>query len=164
MDKKHLIHIFFLLLLSLQSYAQLSFEDAIFPELATSGRALAMGNAFIAKVDDASAAFYNPAGLGTVRFGHFHLSNLHMEFNKGWSDLALKGKLEDFSGNFSKGLSIDGHRQLFGKKTGWYHEFTLSCYSQFNNSFTLVLVTWPHVGLKQRWVREQMINLSTQVD
>ena len=35
----------------------LVFEDAIFPELAVSGRALALGSAFISKVDDSSAPF-----------------------------------------------------------------------------------------------------------
>ena len=113
------IQILFLLGLSLNSHAKITFEDAIFPELATSGRALAMGNAFIAKVDDASAAFYNPAGLGTVRFGHFHLSNLHAEFNKGWFDLATKGRVNKFTNNISNGFSIDGYRKLLEKKPGY---------------------------------------------
>ena len=47
--------------------AALDFEDHSFPELVTSARALAMGNAYICKVDDSWSAFYNPAGLGTVR-------------------------------------------------------------------------------------------------
>ncbi len=118
MRKTFFIRIPFSLCLSFNSYAQVTFQDAIFPELATSGRALAMGNAFIAKVDDASAAFYNPAGLGTIRFGHFHLSNLYMEFNKGWFDLATKGKIKSFHKNVSKGFSVDGHRKLLMKKPG----------------------------------------------
>ena len=55
--------------------SQLGFEDAIFPELAVSGRALALGGAYISKVDDSSAPFYNPAGLGSVRDIKFHLKN-----------------------------------------------------------------------------------------
>ena len=50
--------------------------------------------AFIAKVDD-SQVFYNPAGLGTVRKTHFHLTNFHVEVNSGWSSLGFGGKLTD---------------------------------------------------------------------
>lgn len=93
-------------------------EDATFPELATSGRALAMGNAFIAKVDDATAAFYNPAGLGTVRYGHFHLSNFHVELNKGWLDLTTDGRLTDSFGKLFDGFSLEGQRKLLVEKPG----------------------------------------------
>jgi hypothetical protein len=100
-------------------HAALGFmEDASFPELAPSGRALAMGNAFIAKVDDASAAFYNPAGLGTVRETHFHLSNFHIEMNKGWLDLTTSGKMTDSFGNFFSGFSLEGQRELLVEKPG----------------------------------------------
>ena len=60
-----------------KAYGLINFRDGVFSELATSGRALALGNAYIAKVDDATSAFYNPAGLGSVRYSHFHFSNLH---------------------------------------------------------------------------------------
>jgi hypothetical protein len=93
-------------------HAMLAFEDGAYPELAVSGRALAMGNAFIAKVDDSSAAFYNPAGLGTVRYPHFHLSNFHIETNRGWMTAATGGSLSSGSGNFMKGFSLDGTRQI----------------------------------------------------
>ena len=53
-----------------------------------------MGNAFICKVDDPNAAFYNPAGLGTVRRTTFHLTNLHLELNKGFINLT-EGNVED---------------------------------------------------------------------
>lgn len=105
-----------LLLISLLSYssvhAAIGFEDAVFPELATSSRALAMGNAFISKVDDASAAFYNPAGLGTVRYGHLHISNFQFESNKGWLKSAGGGSATDAFGNFAKAFSLDGTREL----------------------------------------------------
>jgi hypothetical protein len=94
-----------LFILTLLGYASLSFgdassdslgfEDAVFPELAFSGRALALGSAYIAKVDDSSAAFYNPAGLGTVRKLKFHLSNIHAEVNMGWVKVATGGKITD---------------------------------------------------------------------
>lgn len=106
-----------LLFLSYQVHA-IEFEDAIFPELATSARALAMGNAYVAKADDASAAFYNPAGLGSVRFPHLHLSNFHLELNKGWIDSSGGGKATDMPGNIVKGFSLDGQRQLLKDKPG----------------------------------------------
>jgi hypothetical protein len=90
----------------------IGFNDAIFPELATSGRALAMGNAFVNRVDDSSAVFYNPAGLGTVRYSHFHLSNFTLESNKGWVNLATGGKATDAASNFSNGFDLDGFRTL----------------------------------------------------
>ena len=73
----------------------LGFEDAVFPELAFSGRALALGSAYIAKVDDNAAPFYNPAGLGTVRKLKFHLSNMHAEVNMGWVKVATGGKITE---------------------------------------------------------------------
>lgn len=95
----------------------MGFEDATIPELATSGRALAMGNAFIAKVDDSSAAFYNPAGLGTLRKGvRFHLSNFTLETNGGWLSAASGGDFFSVPGNFLKAFSLDGTRQLLLEK------------------------------------------------
>ncbi|MDD0854412.1 hypothetical protein HBN50_14970 [Halobacteriovorax sp. GB3] len=104
--------------LTFSSAFALDFEDAVFPELATSGRALAMGNAYIAKVDDSSSVFYNPAGLGTVRFPHLHLSNLHLEVNKGWLKTGAGGSITDAAGNITKGFSIDGTRQLLKDNPG----------------------------------------------
>lgn len=101
------------------AHAQLGFmEDATYPELVSNGRALAMGNAFIAKVDDASAAFYNPAGLGTVRYPHFHLSNFHIELNKDWLGLTTGGSLSDSFGNFFDGFSLEGQRKLLVENPG----------------------------------------------
>ena len=66
-------------------FAAIHFSDGVFPELVPSARALAMGNAFIARVDDEAAPFYNPAGLGTVRDWTFHVSNFLLEVNKGFA-------------------------------------------------------------------------------
>lgn len=90
----------------------IDFEDAVFPELATSARALAMGNAYISKSDDTAAVYYNPAGLGTIRKTHFHLSNTHIELNKGWMDISTKGNVQDAAGNFMDGFSLEGQRKL----------------------------------------------------
>lgn len=96
----------------------IEFEDAIFPELATSARALAMGNAYVAKADDSSAVFYNPAGLGTVRYPHLHLSNFHLELNKGWIDSSGGGKASDVPTNLTKGFSLEGQRELLKNNPG----------------------------------------------
>jgi len=99
-------------------WGAIDFSDAVFPEFATSGRALAMGNAYIAKVDDSAAAFYNPAGLGTVRGPHFHLSNLHLEVNKDWIDLGTGGNITDAASNFMKGFKVEGTRELLKDNPG----------------------------------------------
>jgi len=96
----------------------IDFEDAVFPELATSSRALAMGNAFISKVDDASSVYYNPAGLGTVRYKHIHLSNFQFETNNGWLTAAAGGKATDIATKFPKAFSIDGTRELLNNNKG----------------------------------------------
>lgn len=100
------------------AWGAIDFSDAAFPEFATSGRALALGNAYVAKVDDSAAAFYNPAGLGTVRAPHFHLSNLHLEVNKDWIDLGTGGSITDATSNFMKGFEVDGTRQLLKDHPG----------------------------------------------
>lgn len=96
----------------------LDFEDGVFPELVTSARALAMGNAFVAKVDDASAVFYNPAGLGTVRYPHLHLSNFGFETNKGAIDAVSGDRAADIFGNLPQMYSVDGMRKVLLKKPG----------------------------------------------
>ncbi|OUR93656.1 hypothetical protein A9Q84_19510 [Halobacteriovorax marinus] len=96
----------------------IDFEDAVFPELASSARALAMGNAYIAKVDDVAAVYYNPAGLGTVRKTHFHISNFHFELNKGWLDIATKGSVGTMASNFMDGFDLNGQRKLLLNNKG----------------------------------------------
>lgn len=100
---------------SLSWAATLGFEDAVFPELATSGRALAMGNAFLSRVDDSLSSFYNPAGLGSVRHPHLHLSNFHLESNKGWMNAGSSGSMTDAATNFPKTFTLDGTRELLLK-------------------------------------------------
>lgn len=92
--------------------ALIKFQDAAFPELGTSGRALAMGNAFICKVDDSTSAFYNPAGLGTVRWAHLHLSNFMIQANRDVMNMSGGGSFTKSLSNFSKATGLDGQRQL----------------------------------------------------
>lgn len=101
----------FIMLFSCKVFA-IDFEDGVFPEFVTSARALAMGNAFIAKADDASAVFYNPAGLGSVRYPHLHLSNFGFETNKGSLDAVSGNQATDIFGNSSKMFGIEGMRKL----------------------------------------------------
>ncbi len=115
---KSVVSLIFSLVFTLTTFNAhaIDFEDAVFPEFVTSTRALAMGNAFISKVNDASAVFYNPAGLGYevsdasagfsntggpeyVRKPHFQLSNFGFETNKGSLDAVL-------------GNGIDGMRKI----------------------------------------------------
>lgn len=103
------------ILTSFQASA-IDFEDGVFPEFVTSARALAMGNAFVAKADDASAVFYNPAGLGSVRYPHLHLSNFGFETNKGSLDAVSGDGVGDIFGNTPKMFSIDGMRKVLLEK------------------------------------------------
>lgn len=109
--------IFMLLFTSSNAYALIDFEDAIFPELAPSARALAMGNAYICKVDDSAASFYNPAGLGTVRNTHFHIKNFHIESNKDYIRLGGNQAGDVFSDMMGK-LSLNGTRKLLLENKG----------------------------------------------
>lgn len=107
----HKIFILTFLLVYPKAYALIDFEDAIYPELVPSARALAMGNAFICKVDDSSAAFYNPAGLGTVRNTHFHLNSFSIETNKDYIQLG-GNKAMDIASDMTGKLSLNGTRKL----------------------------------------------------
>ena len=115
--------IMFTFIFSIQSaHALLYFEDASSPELITSARALAMGNAYMSKVDDGWAAFYNPAGLGTVRKLQFHLTNIHLETNNGFLDATGgSGSFFESVSNYSDAFSVDGIRDLLTEKNGISH-------------------------------------------
>lgn len=101
-----------------QAFALIRMEDAVVPELAISGRAMAMGNAYICKVDDATSILYNPAGLGTVRNTHLHMSNFYLEANKGWLNVGTGGKASEAFSNFGKSLDIEGIRTLLKENPG----------------------------------------------
>lgn len=110
--------IFFLVVWSYKSYS-IGFEDGPFPELVTSGRALAMGNAYISKTDDAWASFYNPAGLGTVRKPRIHLFNMHLETNKGFFDVTSQGTTSDIFTNLSNAMDAAELRTLVANDPGY---------------------------------------------
>ncbi|HAZ13754.1 MAG: hypothetical protein A2X86_10190 [Bdellovibrionales bacterium GWA2_49_15] len=104
--------ILILVLAPFEAFSLIRMEDAVVPELAVSGRAMAMGNAFICKVDDATSILYNPAGLGTVRNTHLHMSNFYLEANKGWLNVGTGGKASEGFSNFAKSLDLEGIRTL----------------------------------------------------
>ena len=100
------------------AFAKLSFEDNAFPEFITSARALAMGNAYINKVDDSWSAFYNPAGLGTVRKPQLHLFNAHMEANNGMLNLVGNGPFTDTPQKYLDSFDADKLRSALKSEEG----------------------------------------------
>ncbi len=116
-------------------WGAIDFQDGIFPELVGSGRSLAMGNAFISKVDDASSAFFNPAGLGTVRYAHMHLSNFHFEVNKGWIQMGTGGSVTDGTSNLMSSLSMDGTRKLLLENKGKLSHARISLMPNFTTRY-----------------------------
>lgn len=108
----------FIFFSTLPAKAALDFEDNAFPEFVTSARALAMGNAYINKVDDSWSAFYNPAGLGTVRKPQFHLANIHLETSSGLMSAVGSGPAYEIPGNYMDSFDPDEMRALLAKDKG----------------------------------------------
>ncbi len=92
------------------SFAQLTFNDTIIPELVVSGRSMALGNAFSARVDDSMSPFFNPAGLGTVRKLDLRISDLY--FDNDIDLINMTFGTSNFWEDLLGALSIDGIRQL----------------------------------------------------
>lgn len=118
--KLRYLFLLFPLIYSSATWGIIKFEDAVFPELVTNSRPLAMGNAFICKVDDSSSVFYNPSGLGTVRWGHLHLTNVHIETNRGLLRTTTGGNVTSITQNAVKGFNLDGTRQLLKDNPGTF--------------------------------------------
>ncbi len=113
-----MLKLLFILLFTFNAYAILPFEDAVSPELVTSARALAMGNAYMGKVDDGWSAFYNPAGLGTVRGLQFHLTNIHLETNNGYLNVTSNGAFTDSLSKYSNSFDATSLRSLHVDEPG----------------------------------------------
>lgn len=107
-----------ILLLTANALAVLDFEDHAFPELVTSARALAMGNAYISKVDDSWSAFYNPAGLGSVRKPQFHLLNGHFEASSGLLEALNKGPAYKFPKEYMNSYDPEKMRTALASNQG----------------------------------------------
>jgi hypothetical protein len=116
---KNLIWTLFFLAAFLGNKAwSIGFEDGAFPEIFVSSRALAMGNAYLGKTDDAWATFYNPAGLGTVRKSRIHLFNIHGEFNKALMDVSSSGSTTEIPTNVMNILDVEKARTLLANTPG----------------------------------------------
>lgn len=114
---KTLLLILFVIL-SRPAFALLDFEDHAFPEFVTSARALALGNAYLNKVDDSWSAFYNPAGLGTVRKPQFHIFNGHMEASSGLLDVIGNGPATDVPGKYVDSFDVEDFRTELAQHQG----------------------------------------------
>lgn len=125
---RKIAQIFFVFLIALPAWADLDFEDAAFPEFVTSARALAMGNAYICKVDDSWSAFYNPAGLGTVRKPAFHLLNMHVEASNAYLD-AIDGNPTNISDTFDaqdmREMLVKNKGELAHMRANFFPNFTV---------------------------------------
>lgn len=133
--KLNLKNIFLLVLIfsSTPLLAKFDFEDHAFPEFITSARALAMGNAYINKVDDSWSAFYNPAGLGSVRKPQFHLLNLHLEVSSGLMDVVGDGPaykipenaISSFNKEELKDQLLDYEGKILHSRANLFPNFTM---------------------------------------
>jgi hypothetical protein len=112
-------------------HAKLDFEDHAFPEFVTSARALAMGNAYINKVDDSWSAFYNPAGLGTVRQPQFHLANIHLEASSGLMKVIGSGPAYDIPKKYIDSFDMDEMRSELVKHEGKLAHSRLNLFPNF---------------------------------
>ena len=101
--------LFLIIFFPVISFGQLTFNDTLIPELIVSGRSMALGNAFSARVDDSLSGFLNPAGLGTVRKLELRLSDLYFDNDE---DLISMTNDDNLFENLLGAVSIDGTRQL----------------------------------------------------
>lgn len=120
-----------LLMTPLMARAALDFEDAVFPEYVTSARALAMGNAYICKVDDSMSAFYNPAGLGTVRQAQFHLANVHLEASSGLMKVLGPGPAYEIPKNYINSFDPQEMRSLLAENKGTLAHSRINLFPNF---------------------------------
>lgn len=121
-----------------QAMAALDFEDHAFPEFVTSARALAMGNAFINKVDDSWAAFYNPAGLGTVRRFDFQILNMHLESSNKLLSAMSDGPAYKIPTNYLKSYDPEEMRNILVDNKGEIMHSRVNLFPNFTiRGFTL---------------------------
>ena len=112
-------------------FAALDFEDHAFPEFVTSARALAMGNAYISKVDDAWSAFYNPAGLGTVRESSLQLANAHLEASQGLLSTISDGPAYKIPKNYLDSYKSQKLREELAKDPGTLSHSRINLFPNF---------------------------------
>lgn len=108
------------LIYSFQSFALVRFPDVVYPELATSLRSVAMGNANLSVAGNSEAVFINPAGLARKAPLRFNLGNILFQSNEDFHSIGYKGNPGSYFNNFTKKLSLEGVRQLLLKDKGKY--------------------------------------------
>lgn len=115
----------------------LKFEDETFPELITAPRAQATGNAFLTRSDDTSAPFYNPAGLGSVRWVRVHPVSAYGESNYGLTTARTEEWGNDPYENSKQSLTFEGLRRIARENRG----AVLTNRSQANPNITLKYIS-----------------------
>lgn len=90
-----------------------------------------MGNAYICKTDDAWSAFYNPAGLGTVRKPQLHLANIHMESSSGLLKVLGPGPAYEIPGNFMDSFDSDEMRTMLAQNKNTLAHSRLNLFPNF---------------------------------
>lgn len=128
---KALLLLVLFILAATPAFAKLDFEDHAFPEFVTSARALAMGNAYLTKVDDSWSAFYNPSGLGTVRQPQFHLMNVHMESSTEMLNIVTNGPATDIPSNYQDTFEPDKLREALVKNQGKLAHARINAFPNF---------------------------------
>jgi len=134
-----------------------------FLKIGPSARAVAMGEAFIAVANDASATYYNPGAMITIKKPNFLLS--HVSYPAGVSYDYISGvypvpQLDGVLGGFVSGLTTDNINETtpempYGTgRTFTVSEFTggISACRKLTNKFS--------VGLNARYIRSNLADVS----
>ncbi len=82
MSKNSSVFVFVILLLPVFSFAQFAEYSNDFLNIGAGARGMAMGNAQVASVNDATAGYWNPAGLANVKFNP-NIDLMHAEYFSG---------------------------------------------------------------------------------
>jgi hypothetical protein len=132
----------FVLVISSQAYSDEIIENFY------STRALGMGNAYSAVVDDSTALMYNPAGLNKIRNLHFTVLGL----NVGTDDLTIQSEVSNITGNnYATIIQNYYGKQLWAAfndlLTVSGQDFALGAYSAAVISFNLHNPAYPTIPL-----------------
>lgn len=96
----------------------LRFPDETFPEFITSAAALGTGNAYIARTADSHAAFYNPAGLGSLRWFRLHLGSGSAEGNAPMQTASTTQWGTSPYSHFRESLNFESMRKIVTQNRG----------------------------------------------
>ncbi len=117
-------------------------SGADFLEIGTGSRALAMGEAFTAEINDLNSLYYNPAGLGTLRYPVLSIFHQELILDSRFENISVATKL--YGGWFAASNSlfwvpsfdkIDINGDTVGKVDFYNGCFTLGYGYDFNNFY-----------------------------